>query len=187
MRKRKGPWIITGTKVIYRNPWIKVREDKVIRPDGKEGVFGVVSMDPGVTILPLDSEGNIYLIKEYRYAIERVTIGGVSGGIDGKETKLQAAKRELKEETGLIAKKWTCLGFVDPLANIVTSPNYMYLAQELTQSKAEPEGAEVIEVIKIPFRKAVEWVEKNKITHSASVILILKTENYLNKIQSGKS
>ncbi|MFC1625620.1 NUDIX hydrolase [Patescibacteria group bacterium] len=180
MKKKRGPWVVVGTKTIYQNPWIKVREDKIIRPDGKKGIFGVVSMVPGVSVLPMDDKGDVYLTKEYHYGVERITIEAVSGGIGNKETKIQAAKRELKEETGLTAKKWTDLGVVDPFTTVVVSPNYMYLAQDLTHLKRNPEGTEKITVFKIPFKKAVEWVMENRITHSATTTLILKVNNYLN-------
>jgi len=181
MKTKKGPWIITNTKVVYENPWIKVREDKVIRPDGKKGIFGVVSMVSGVSVLPMDKKGNVYLTREYHYGVERITIEAISGAIAKNETKLCAAKRELKEETGLIAKKWTYLGFVDPFTTAVVSPNHMYLAQDLIQSEDEQEGTEEIRVIKIPFEKAVEKVMKSEITHSATATLILKAKNYFKK------
>ena len=181
MKKKKGPWIVLGSKVVYRNPWIKVREDRVIRPDGKKGIFGVVSIKPGVSVLPMDDKGNVYLTKEYHYGVERVTIEAVSGGADKGETKLQTAKRELKEETGLIAKRWTCLGFANPFTTVASSSHHMYLAQKLVQSKSKQDGTEVIKVIKVSFKIAVKWVMESKITHSPSAILILKAENYLER------
>jgi len=179
MEKRKGPWIVTGTKVIYHNPWLKLREDKVIRPDGKRGIFGVVSILPGVSVLPMDNKGNVYLTKEYHYGVARVTIEAVSGGINGRESKIEVAKRELKEESGLVAKKWIYFGVVDPFTTVLFAPNYLYLAQGLTQFKAEPEDTERIKIIKVPLKKAVKWVMENKITHSATAVLILKVKNYV--------
>ena len=181
MRKKRGPWEIIKSKIVYKNPWITVREDKVIKPDKKEGIFGVVSMVPGSSVLPIDKEGNVFLTKEYHYGIERITIEAVSGAIDKGETKLQAAKRELKEETGLNAKKWTYLGVVDPFTTVVVSPNHLYLAENLSQSKSNPEGTEKIEVIKVPFKTAVKWAIESKITHSGTVALILKAKNHLKK------
>src|SRR3989338_10662642 len=106
MNIKKGPWTAIDSKIIYKNPWIVVREDIVIRPDNKKGVFGVVKMKAGVSILPLDGENNVYLTQEYHYAVERITIEAISGGIDDKEHKLDTAKRELKEETGILADEW---------------------------------------------------------------------------------
>lgn len=169
------------TKIVYQNPWIKVREDNVIRPDKKHGIFGVIEQKGGVSVIPLDKNGNVYLTKEYHYAVERVTIEAISGGIDGKESTLQAAKRELKEETGLTAKKWTYLGVVDPLTTVLVSPNHMYLAEDLTEGEDAQEGTEQIKVIKMPFPEAIKLVMKSSITHSATAVALLKIEKIKGK------
>lgn len=179
MNIKKGPWTIIDSKEIYKNPWIDLREDKVIKPDGTKGIFGVVEMKPGVSILPIDSKGNVYLVEEYRYAIGRITLQTASGGIDKGETKQDAAKRELREETGIIANKWIDLGVVDPFTMVIASPNYMFLASELELSTANPEGAEKIKVVRISMKKAIKWVMESKITHSATATLILKAKDYL--------
>lgn len=180
MNIKKGLWKVTDTKIVYENPWIKVKEDKVIRPDNKQGIFGVVKMKSGISVLPLDNEGNVYLTREYHYAVGRVTIEAISGGIDNQEDKLEAAKRELKEETGMIADKWRDLGFVDPFTTVVVSPNYMFLATELSFLEAHPEKTENIEIVKIPLTEAIKWVMESKITHGATSTLILKVKNLLN-------
>ena len=177
--KKHGPWKIKNSKVVYKNPWISVLEDSVIRPDGKPGIFGVVTMLPGSSVIPIDKNGNVYLTKEYHYGVRRVTIEAISGGVEKRKNKLSTAKRELKEEAGLVAKKWTYLGVVDPFTTVVQSPNYMYLAQGLSQGKTEPEGTESIRIIKVPFKKALQWVKESKITHSATCVAMLKSERYL--------
>jgi len=181
MNAKKGPWTQVDSKDVYSNPWIKVREDKVIRPDGKDGIFGVVTMKPGISVLPMDDQGNVFLTKEYHYAVERETIEAISGGIDGDENKLEAAKRELKEETGIEAKEWVDMGVVDPFTTVINSPNLLFLAKNLTFSEANPEGTEDIRVIKVPFEQAVDLVMQSLITHSATATLILKVKNYLKK------
>ena len=182
--KKRGPFKVTRTKVVYRNPWIEVREDSVVRPGGKKGLFGVVTMVPGNSILPLDQEGYVYLTKEYKYGVGRVTIEVISGAIDKGENRLESAKRELKEETGFIASKWTYLGVVDPFTTVVVSPNHLYLAERLERKKADSE--ELLRVIRVPFETAHRWVLESKITHSASVALILKAVEYLGKHESRK-
>jgi len=179
MKIKKGPWTVIDSKTVYRNPWIDVREDKVIRPDGKDGVFGVVKMKPGITILPVDDQKNVYLTQEYRYAIERETVEAVSGGIDEGENKELAAKRELKEELGITANEWIDLGVVDPFTNAIESPSYIFLAKGLNFSGSNPEGTERIKIVKTPFKQAIKWVMENKITHGATATLILKAKDYL--------
>lgn len=178
MNVKNGQWLITQTKTVYKNSWIKVKEDSVFR-DGKKGTFSIVEMKHGVSVLPFDNKGFVYLVKEYKYAVKRETIEAISGGIENNEDKLSAAKRELKEEAGIIAEDWIDLGVIDPFTNVILSPNYMFLAKKLRFSKANPEDTENIKIIKISFKKVVQWVIKNKITHGATVAVILKTKNYL--------
>lgn len=179
MNIKKGQWTVVNSKAVYKNPWINVREDKVVRPDGKEGIFGVVEMKPGVSVLPIDDKGNVYLTKEYHYAVERETIEAISGGIDKDENKIEAAKRELKEETGIIANNWIDLGVVDPFTSVVVSPNYLYLARDLKFSEAKPEVTENIIVIKVLMKEAIQMVMDSKITHGGTTTLILKAKDYL--------
>jgi len=179
MNIKKGPWTVLDSKTIYKNPWITVKEDKVIRPDGKEGIVGTVEMLPGISVLPIDNEGNVYLTEEYHYAIEQETIEVISGGIENYETKESAAKRELKEEVGIVAGELIDLGIINPFTSLITSPNYLYLARGLSFTNTSPEGTEKIKVIKVSMGEAIRMVSESKITHGASVALILKAKDYL--------
>src|SRR5690348_15777215 len=109
-----NPFAITDTREVYKNRWIAVREDKVIRPDGQPGVFGVVHMVAGASVLPMTDSGTVWLVREYKYAIERPSLEVISGGVEEDETPLECAKRELQEEVGLIAAHWDDLGRLDP-------------------------------------------------------------------------
>lgn len=180
MSFKKGNWVVKNSKVVYQNPWIKVTEDQVIRPDGNDGIFGVVEIKPGAVILPIDKEGNVYLIKEYHYAVENDKLEVVSGGMDENENPLEAAKRELLEETGIKANQWIELGSFDPLTTVIKSTDYLFLAKDLEFSKSNPEGTEEIELVKVSYKEALKMVKENKITHAASVVLILRAEEYLN-------
>ncbi|HLC48869.1 MAG TPA: NUDIX hydrolase [Candidatus Andersenbacteria bacterium] len=172
----KGPYTVTSSKQIYQNPWITVQEDTVIRPDGKEGIFTTVDNGTGVSVVALDKENNIYLVKEYFYVLSEYGIQTPSGGVDDGETPLQAAQKELLEETGLVASTWHELGMVNALTMIIRSPSYLFIAQEVEQ-KQEPE--EGIEVIKMPFIKAFEMVMKSEITHGPSCVAILKAKEFI--------
>lgn len=171
----KNPFTLIDSKAIYKNPWIQVREDKVIRPGGKEGIFGVVTMVAGSTVLPLTSDGYVYLTKEYKYAIGSESTELISGAIDGDETPLEAAQRELQEETGLIAEKWTDLAVVDPFTTVVLSPNHMFLAENLTTDETNLDEGEVINLEKVTFKEALRMVMDGEITHGATCVVILKT------------
>lgn len=173
---KKGPYEVISSSQVYKNPWIEVREDEVIGLDGKQGTFGVINYGSGVSIAALDSQKNIYLVKEYYYAIEQIGLQVPSGGIDDKETPLEAAKRELKEETGITAKKWVGLGFTNPLTMILKSPAYLFLALDLENKGSGEKG---IEIVKTPFDKAFEMVLSSEINHAPSCLAIMKSKVYL--------
>jgi len=175
----RGPYKVKSSLTVYENPWIKVREDKVINISGNDGIFGVIEMKAGSTVLAVNNLLEVYLVKEYKYGIERDSIELMSGGLDEDETPLEAAKRELKEEIGLVAKEWIDLGVVDPFTTVVQSPNYMFLAINIEEGKSSPDEDEKIKIIKVNFFKAVEMVMRSEITHSASCVCILKGYNYL--------
>jgi ADP-ribose pyrophosphatase len=176
-----GPWKIKSSREKYKNPWIRVREDQVIRPDGEDGIFGVVEMVAGISVLPLDDNGLVYLTKEFHYAIGQDSIEVVSGAIDKGESSLVAAKRELKEELGIEAKNWVDLGLLNPFTTVIKSPATMYLATKINLSEAKPEGTEKISLMKVKFVDALRMVMESKITHGPSCVLILKASEYLRK------
>lgn len=179
--KTNGPWKIKNSQEKYKNPWIYVREDQVIRPDGKDGIFGVVEMVAGISVLPLDDDGFVYLTKEFHYAIGGDSTEVSGGAIDQGETSLAAAKRELKEELGIEADEWIDLGTVNPFTTVIKSPSTIYLARKLHFSEANWEGTEKIETVKIKFEAALEMVMQSEITHGPSCVLILKAAEYLRK------
>lgn len=173
-----SPYKILSSKIVYENPWIKVREDKVLRPGEKKGIFGVIDYGQGVSIVVLNKKRGIYLVKEYYYAIEQYALQVPSGAIDQRETALEAGKRELLEETGLVSDKWIDLGMIHPFTMIMKSPAYLFLALD---AKEKGQKEKEIEIIKIPFDKAYEMVMNNQIVHSGSVVAILKTKIWLDK------
>ncbi|MFK7820327.1 MAG: NUDIX domain-containing protein [Planctomycetaceae bacterium] len=173
--KQHGPWQIVESNEKYRDPWVTLTRDEVVRPDGKPGSYVVVTLKPGVCVLAVDDENNAYLTREFHYGVGCVTLEAVSGGIDGNEEPLVAAKRELQEEIGIEAAKWTDLGSTDPFTANVVSPTRMFLAEDLTFVETDPEGTELIECVKLPFDEVVERVMDGTITHSPSCLTILKT------------
>lgn len=172
--QKRGPWTVIESSEVYGDPWLSVRKDDVIRPDGKPGTHSVVTIKPGVSVLALDREGNVYLTREFHYAVDRVTLETVSGGIETGETPLLSAQRELREELGILANTWIDLGTCDPFTASLLSPTQLYLAQDLSFVGAQPEGTEVIEMVKMSFEQAIENVMQSIITHAPSCTLILK-------------
>lgn len=177
--EQRGPWKVKGSEVKYKNPWIEVREDAVIRPDGKDGAYGVVVQGAGVSVLALDSEGFVYLVNEFRYAINQWSLETVSGAIDEGEEPIQAAKRELKEEAGILAENWVDLGGVNPTSSVVSCHQQLFLARDLSFTDHDRDAVEILEVRKIKFTDAIQMVMDGEITYGPACVLILKAARYL--------
>lgn len=170
-----NPWVTTSTQTVYENPWISVREDKVLSPDKKPGIYGVVHFkNRAIGILPVDQEGNIYLVGQWRYCLSQYSWEIPAGGCPENEEPLAAAQRELLEETGLSAKEWLLMGRCH-LSNCVSDEEaFIYLATDLTQGKAVPEGTEVFEYKKVSLAVAAKMVVDCEITDAISQMAIMQ-------------
>lgn len=167
-----NPWRTIRRRVVYSNGWMTVEEDDVIRPDGLPGIYGVVRF-PGraVGVVALDDEDRLVLVGQFRYALERYSWEIPEGGADAHDP-LGGAKRELLEETGLTAGRWERLLEADLSNSITDEGATVYLATELTDGEASPEGTERIEVRRVPFAEALAMVADGRITDAISVMAI---------------
>lgn len=172
--RRHGPWTVTQSAKVYEDPWIRLDLDQVIRPDGLPGTYTTVQLKAGVTVIAVDEQDNVHLTSEFHYAVGRITLEGVSGGIEPQEAPLVCAQRELVEELGIIAGQWTHLGTVDPFTAAIHSPVQLYLAEQLSFTDVQPEGTELIERVSMPLEEAIEHVIDSRITHSPSCVALLK-------------
>ncbi len=172
--QKYGPWVIQGRAVVYQDPWLKVTRDTVIRPDGSPGTYSVSHMKPGVCVLAIDHQGICHLTEEFHYAVGKLTVECVSGGIEPGEGAFETAQRELAEELGLIAGKWTDLGVVDPFTAIALSPTSLWLAEDLTTTETNLDASEIIRHVEIPFEDVMKKAMSAEITHAPSVSAILK-------------
>ncbi|MBK9167461.1 MAG: NUDIX hydrolase [Bryobacterales bacterium] len=169
-----SPYKLLSTREVYRTPWLRVREDRVTAPDGSDATFSVVESKPGSTVVAIDAAQRVWLIREYKYGVGRECIEAVSGGIEPGESALDAARRELEEEAGVVASDWLELGHVDPFTAVVASPNYLFVARGLAPGRRQLDATEVIHPFQVNFAEAVDMVLRGDITHSASCLAILK-------------
>jgi len=185
--QRVGPWTRLSTRDIYRNPWIHLREDAVLRPDGNPGIYGVVEFShTAIGVVAVDAEDRIVLVGQHRYPLDYYSWEIPEGGcLKGSDTPAEAAARELREETGLSAARWDGLGcFV--LSNSVTDEvAYLFLARELTQGKSQPEPTEVLRVRWMELKEACRQVLEGEITESISIAALLRARHFLQRERAG--
>lgn len=172
--KRLFAWQCLKSSVVYENPWIKVRHDDVLNPRGGEGIYGVVEFkNVAVGVVALEDD-HLWLVKQSRYAIGRETWEIPEGGAPLHEDPLEAAQRELREETGLSARCWQPILEMH-LSNSVTDERAcVYLATALSMGLPALEESEDITVEKIPFSTALSWIDEGKITDAITVAALLK-------------
>lgn len=171
--KLTNPWQTLNQQVVYDNDWIRVREDNVIRPDGKPGIYGIVQYkNKAIGILPIDEDGNVYLVGQYRYPLEQYSWEIPEGGCPEGEEPLEAARRELLEETGLTAANWQLLGTAHLSNSVSDEEAFFFLATGLKQGIAQPDGTEELEHKRILFTEALQMVARGEITDALSVLAI---------------
>jgi 8-oxo-dGTP pyrophosphatase MutT (NUDIX family) len=170
-----NPWRTLCSRVAYENPWIRIREDQVIRPDGKRGIYGVVELRPSVGVIAIDDEDRIILAGQWRYTVNRWSWEIPRGGSSPGETDMLAvAQRELREEAGLEAAAWELLGEVDLNNGVTTDVEHLFLATSLTFVGHAQEGDEAIVTRRVLFDEGVAMVMSGEITEVCSVAAILK-------------
>jgi 8-oxo-dGTP pyrophosphatase MutT (NUDIX family) len=175
-----NPWQTLSTEVKYHNPWISVREDQVVNPGGGRGIYGVVTMkNKALGIVPIDAAGNTWLVGQYRYALNEYSWEIPMGGGLLELDILTSAQRELKEETGLTAARWTRIARLHTSNSVTDEEGFVYLAEDLTPGEEEPEETEDLRLWKLPLAEAIRMVMDDRITDAVSVAGLLKAEKVL--------
>lgn len=172
-----NPWTTLTSEDVYESPWIRVRRHDVLNPNGNPGTYSVVHFkNIAIGIVVLDEEHNTWLVGQYRYPLESYTWEIPEGGGHPAIDPLESAKRELLEETGITAARWTKIQEMH-LSNSATDEFcVLFLAQELTFGEAEPEDTEELRLLKLPFADAYQMVCDGQLTDSLTVTGILKVK-----------
>ncbi len=176
----ENPWKTHSSNEIYTNPWITLTEHDVTNPGGGKSIYGKVHFKNfALGIIPLDYEKNTWLVGQYRYTLDEysweIPMGGGQVGID----KLISAQRELKEETGLKATKWTEILKIHTSNSVTDEVGYAYLAEDLKEGDTQFEETEELEVRKLPFKETIAMCDTGEITDSLSVAAIYKLARIL--------
>ena len=172
-------WPVRATRVVYENPWIRVREDAVTRPDGTDGIYGVVELQrPAVFVVALTEADEVVLVTVDRHTVG-TSVEVPAGGTDG-EDPLVAARRELAEETGLVARDWREIGTMNALNGVCRAPEVVYLATGLARVPGAPASAARAEegirgVRRVPFREVIGLVRDGAITDGETIAALMLT------------
>ncbi|MBX7207517.1 MAG: NUDIX hydrolase [Verrucomicrobiaceae bacterium] len=171
-----NPWKTLSSREVYSNPWIRVREDQVINPSGKPGIYGVVEYkNRAVGVIPIDDEGHTWLVGQYRYTHDRYEWEIPEGGCPEGEELLDCAARELLEETGIIAREFEMILDGIQLSNSVSDEKaYIFVARDLSFVGAAPEDTEKIEVRRVPLTQAIDMALRGEILDAMSVVGLLR-------------
>ena len=162
------------SREVFRGRIIRVRQDTVRLPNGKEGTREVVEHPGGVAVLAIDDEGRVLLVRQYRYAFGRVLTEIPAGKREPGEEPFLTARRELQEEVGATAGRWTELGTLIASPGCYGETLYLYMAEELRFGETHPDEDEFLEPLRLPFDEAVRQCMDGTLTDAKTVAAILK-------------
>ncbi len=170
-----NPWTTLSTRLVYENPWIRVREDQVLNPNGGAGIYGVVMYrNRAVGVVPVDDEDHTWLVGQYRYPHHRYEWEIPEGGCPEGEEPVECARRELLEETGLVAERFELIAEMQLSNSTTNEVAYLFTAHGLRQAEACPEDTEKLEVRRVPLEQAIRMAMDGEIRDSMSVAALLK-------------
>lgn len=172
------PWIVKGVTHAFENNWLRIDEHDVIRPDGEKGYYGVVRIRRvGVGVLPIEPDGRVHLVGQWRFPLGRYSWELPEGGAEPGEDPRVCAERELMEETGLRAKALTPILEMDLSNSLTDERAVVFLATDLIQGEAQPDGTEVLKHRTAPFLEVLERVADGRIRDSITVAAVLRAHH----------
>ena len=167
------PWRTLSSKPVYANRWIRVREDIAEMPDGRSTVYGVVTSNPAVGVLPFLDADHVVLVGQYRYVARAFLWEIPTGGMAPGEEHHDAAQRELIEEAGYRAGRLEKICEFDSSKSVLDEVAHIFVATDLTPATHEPDATEFIEVRTFPFDEVIRMVERSEIRDAMTVVAVL--------------
>lgn len=182
--QKNNPWKKLSSRIVYENPWFKVREDQVEKPGNRQGIYGVVDTPPSVFIIALNEKNEIYLTGLYRYPTGKYGLELPAGNSDNEDL-LHAAKRELKEEVGLEAQNWKKVGEFTPWNGISSEVSHVFIATILkeTGNKIDPEEG-ILEIKKYAFANVFDLIKSGEIRDGQTISALTLAKLYLDTLKS---
>ncbi len=173
--QERGPWKTLSSEERYSTPWISVSHHEVLDPSGAPGIYGVVHFRSlAVGIIPLDEEMNTWIVGQYRYPIETYSWEIPEGGGSRDRPALESAKRELREEVGIVAQVWTEVLHMHLSNSASDEEAIIFVAQDLELHEPEPDPNEELVVRKLPFTELYAMVMRGDVTDSLTVAAVMK-------------
>ncbi len=169
-----NPWTTLASRAVYDNPWIRVSEFDVINPSGGRGIYGVVHFKHlAIGAIPYES-GEVWLVGQYRYPLRRYSWEIPEGGGKLFHDPLESAQRELREETGFVARRWDKILTMHLSNSVSDEEAHIFLARELVAGPAAPEETEALAMRKTSLKQALQLIAKGQITDSLTVAGLLQ-------------
>lgn len=165
---------VTSSRIVYENKWMTLREDEIVRSSGARGIYGVVEKPPFAVIVPIDAEGNLHLVEQYRHPIGRRSLEVPQGSWERADVAVEVlAQAELREETGLIAGTLEMIGRLHLAPGFCTQTYDVFLATDLTPgpTSLDPEE-EGLMVVSVAFSDVFRLIADGTITDATTVAAI---------------
>jgi 8-oxo-dGTP pyrophosphatase MutT (NUDIX family) len=175
MDETKNPWTIVSRTAAYENEWIRVDHHEVLKPGGGRGIYGTVHYkNHAIGIVPIDENGNVILVGQYRFPLGAYSWEVPEGGGPHSVPLLESARRELREECGIVAGRWNEILGMDLSNSVTDERSTIFLAWELSETAAHPDEAEQLQVARVPFWDVVARVKRGEIRDGISIAAILR-------------
>lgn len=180
----RGPWEVLDKEVAFENPWIRIDHSNVLNPNGNKGIYSVVHYkNLAIGVVPLDDEINTWLVGQHRFPNDVYSWEIPEGGGLHEHDPVESAKRELLEEVGLKARKWTEIQTMHLSNSVSDEVGIIYLAQDLSMHEANPEDTEDLKIRKVSFDEYFQEVVDGRITDSLSVVAAFKIKHMMDNNQ----
>lgn len=163
-----------SSKTVYSGKIFDITDDEIVLSDGLKRHREIIHHPGGVVICAQKDDGSILLVKQYRYAVKSLQTELPAGRLEKGEDPLEAAKRELREETGYLAKNWESLGYIFTTFGICDEKLYLYKASDLTFDKPDPDEGEILDYFELPLNEVYNLVKNGTINDAKTICTLMR-------------